>query len=206
MKNILWVCDQPNWAYDINAKALSTNLPQYNHYYMYTAKHRKRDVDSVISDIDIIVAMNPLGFYMYGKFDKVVTILDSVRAVEDSKQDIFSKVAGIICTNNFLFEFAKAKNEKVILQTNGVDIDTYCPSSQFNNRKFTVGFAANIKGYRADYKGWPFYQEAVNSLSDKIEQLNVIYGVSQIPSDKMVLEFYQKIDCLVLLSKNEATS
>jgi len=207
MKNILWVCDLPNWAYDINAKALSTNLPQYNHYFIYTGEQGREAVDKVIFDMDIIVAMNPLGFYMYSKFDKVVAILDSVRAVEDSKQDVFSKVVGIICTNNFLFEFAKTKNKKVILQPNGVDLDIYCPSFfQSNNRKFTVGFAANIKGHYADYKGWLFYQEAVNSLSDKIEQLNVIYGVSQIPSDKMVPEFYHKIDCLILPSKNEGCS
>ncbi len=205
MKNILWISDEPNWAYDVNAKALSSNQPQYKHHFIYTVQKGRAAVDLVMDDMDIIMAMNPAGFYMYSRFDKVIAIIDTVRALNDSNKDIFPKVAGIICTNLFLFQFAKTKNTKVIMQPNGVDLGTFKPATGSPSRKFTVGFAANIKGHYADYKGWNFYQEALRSLPG-IEQLNVLYGESQITPDRMVPDFYHKIDCLVLPSRNEGCS
>jgi len=207
-KNILWVYYERNWAYDINAKILAANLPQYNHHFFITGEQNRKDLDSIVFDMQIIITMNPMNNCLYNQFSNVISILDSVRAISKSREEIFSKMAGIICTNNELFKFAKSKNENTILQPNGIDLNIFKPSVvQSDVRKFTVGFAGNVDSdYNKDYKGWNFYQEAVNSLFGKVEQLNAIFGTEQIPFDKMISEFYNKIDCLILPTRNEGCS
>lgn len=206
MKNLLWIYFERNWAYDINVKMLSDNMPQYNQHIFITGEQSKKDLDLIVPNMDIIVSMNPMNFCMHDKSNNVIAILDSVRALEKSKADTFAKMAGIITTNKVLFEFAKTKNKNVILQANGIDLDIFQPTVQRDSRKFTVGFAGNVNSdYNVVYKGWDFYQEAVNSLS-KVEQLNAKFGSNQIPFNKMVSEFYHKIDCLVLPSIDEGCS
>jgi len=211
MKNILWIYFERNWAYDINAKILAANLPQYNHYFFITGEQSKATLDSMISYADIIISMNPMNYFLYNNFSNIFAILDSKRAIKKSRENVFAKMAGIICTNKELFEFAKTKNKNVILQPNGIDLDIFKPPIiQCNSDKFIVGFAGNIDDRSGvDYKGWSFYQEAINSLRAKfgrIEQLNAIYGANQISFDKMIPEFYHKINCLVLPSINEGCS
>ncbi len=204
MRNILWVSDEPNWAYDANAKALARYMSQHNHHFIYTVQKGKEAVDLIKDDMDIIVAMNPAGFYMYDEFNKVISILDTVRALNKSNEDKLSEVAGIICNNSFLYECYRNKNKNIILQPNGVDLAYFEPNENYPNRKFTVGFAGNIAGSYADYKGWNFYRRAVQLL--KVEMLNAVYDISQIAPDRMVPDFYHKIDCLILPSLNEGCS
>jgi len=207
-KNVLWVYYERNWAYDINAKILAANLPQYNHHFFITGERNRNDLDLIISNMHIIISMNPMNYYLYNNYNNVFSILDSVRAIKKSTEEVFAKMAGVICTNNDLFEFAKTKNKNILLQPNGIDLNVFQPSViQRNFKKFTVGFAGNVgSSYNIDYKGWSFYQEAVNSLADKVEQLNAKFGSTQIPFDKMVSKFYHKIDCLILPSINEGCS
>jgi len=207
VKNILWISDRPDWAYDVNTKALSSNMPQYMHHFIYTCQNGRQAVDDVMESMDIIVAMNPAGFYMYSEFDKVVSVLDTVRALSVSQLNCFTKIAGIICNTRFLFNFAKERNDKVLLQPNGLDLDIFQPSEEIIVRDFTIGFAGNIPGTGyAQYKGWDIYQQAIESFPT-IRQLNVLYGTnSQIPPNRMVPDFYHKIDCLILPSKNEGCS
>jgi len=201
--NILWVSDEPNWAYDINAKALSAQMPMHKHHFIYSCQQGKEGVDAVYNEMDIIVAMNPAGFYMYRSFEKVISILDTVRAIGDSNKKLFSKVAGIICNNNYLFEYAKKRNGNVMLQPNGLDLNVFKPIER--SGKFTIGFAGNITGPYAGYKGWNLYREAVALFLD-VEQVSVLYGQSRITPDRMVPDFYHKIDCLILPSVNEGCS
>ena len=201
--NILWVSDEPGWAYDVNAKALSLNMPQHNHHFIYTCQQGPEGVGAIIDKMDVIVAMNPAGFYMYRNFDKVFSILDTVRAIGDSDQNIFPKVKGIICNNQFLFDFAKDQNENILLQPNGLDLNYFKPKQ--SDREFTMGFAGNINGPYADYKGWTLYQEAMEYLPD-VKQESVLYGESRVDTDRMVPDFYHKIDCLILASINEGCS
>ena len=208
MKNILWVYYERNWAYDINAKILAANLPQYNHHFFITGEQGRSKLDSIISNMQIIVSMNPMNYRLYDNCNNVFSLLDSVRALKKSTEEAYTKMAGVICTNNELFEFVRTKNKNVLLQPGGIDLNVFQPSAvQRNSKKFTVGFAGNVgNSYNIDYKGWSFYQEAVNSLANKVEQLNAKFGSSQIPFDEMVSKFYHKIDCLVLASRNEGCS
>ena len=206
MKNILWVSDEPGWAYDANAKALASHMPQYKHHFRYTSQVGPESVEAVRSLMDIIVAMNPAGFYMYGdNFSKVVSILDTVRALGDSNEARFAEVAGIICNNEFLLSYANDRNDNVMLQPNGVDLEYFKPCEEVIDRKLTVGFAGNIQSHYRHYKGFDVYQEAANVMD--IDQINILYGTeSRLAPDRMVPDFYHKIDCLILASENEGCS
>jgi len=204
MKQVLWISDERRWAYDTNARALAKNMPQYNHNFFYTAEVGPEAIENVKDSIDIFVAMNPAGFYMYKEFHKVISILDTVRAITGEHRVIFSNVAGIICNNGYLAKLADSKNENTLLQPNGVDLDHFVPAER-QDRRLTLGFAGNIQGSYAFYKGWNVYQEAA-SLVD-VDQVNVLYGTeSRLPPEKMVSDFYHKIDVLVLASQNEGCS
>jgi len=206
MKKILWVSDEPGWAYDINAQALALHMPQYEHHLLYTVSANKEVADQIIPGMDIVMAMNPLSFYMYSDFSKVFTIFDSVRALADVDKTKLSQVRGIICTNEKLSLIAKQYNKHWMLQTNGVDLEKYCPGDQ-KPTDFTLGFAANINGPYAIYKGWNVYQAAVEDLGGFVKQINVLYGTpSRIHPERMVPDFYHKISCLVLLSDDEGCS
>jgi len=209
MNRVLWVCDVPDWAYDINAKVLAKNMPQYEHHYGYI--NNKNHLLTTMKDFDtgtVIVIMYPSGLRLCKKLSNVVSILDSVRALDTTERIELSCVTGIICCNEFLFNAVKNINKNVILQPNGVDLKEYSTPKNFDvfPDKFVVGFAANIAGGNGEYKGWSFYQKAVQSLGEGIVQLNAIRGPNQIPSNKMVSDFYQKINCLVLASINEGCS
>ena len=204
MKTVLWVSDEPNWAYDVNAKALSANQPEFNHRFIYSSQQGPEGVDKVYNEVDIIMAMNPVGFYMYREFSKVISILDTVRGIDKSKEHIFSEVLGIICNNQFLFDYASKLNKNVILQPNGVDLNVFKPHEKVD-KEFTMGFAGNVTGPYANYKGYNLYQEAMKSFPG-VKQLNVLYGTSRIAPDRMAPDFYNKIDCLILPSINEGCS
>jgi len=207
MKKVLWVSNEPGWAYDINAQTLSKKMPQYNHFFLYTVYKGREDADLITPQMDVVVALNPLSFYMYSNFKKVVTTLNSHRALVDTRKEHLSEVAAIICANKMLYDFAITQNKNVYLCPEGLDLDDFKPKE--NNEKntiFTTGFAGQITGSYALFKGWPFYQDACNEIGNNIKQLNLIYGVNQLPPNKMVIDFYYKIDCLVLLSESEGCS
>lgn len=205
MKKVCWVSDEPNWAYDINAKALSARMPMYEHHYVYSAFQIRQEV---LDSMDLIVAMNPAAFPTYCEHHwlKIVSILDSVRATIDVKKEMFGKARGIICCNNFLYAFAKGTNSNVVLQPNGADLNHYHVPQSRPDRPFTFGFAGNCEGVCGDYKGYPVYLKAQQLMSGDVTFLSAQRGKSQIGPGEMVERFYHNIDCLVLLSCNEGCS
>lgn len=203
MKRVLWVCDEPNWAYDVNAKALAKHMKRFEHEFFYCSI---QEGEITTENYDIVVVMYPLHLSKCNKLDNVFSVLDSVRATVSAKADLLSKTFGIICCNKELLNFAKKLNNNAVLVSNGLDLDYFKPIDKRPDRKFTVGFAGDTREAAGIYKGWPIYQEAVNKLGSLVEQFNVGKGVNQIPVDRMVEDFYHKIDCLVLLSINEGCS
>ena len=208
MKKVLWVADVPDWAYDINARNLAKHLPQYQHKTIYTIQVGRRYVDDIIRDYDIIIAMNPLSFYMYADeyFPKVITTLNSHRALVRADQKILSEVTALICMNKQLYDMAGYRNENVFMTPEGLDLEKFKPIDIRPKRKFTVGWAATQSGGEGMYKGWPFLKVAIEILGNEIELLSALQAGIQIPPDRMPDDFYHKIDCLVLLSENEGCS
>jgi len=112
-----------------------------------------------------------------------------------------SKCYALIATNKKLFEIAKSVNENSYLIPNGLDIREWKP----RNSSFVVGFCGNIAGaqYR-QYKGFDFVKEACENLG--LELKTALYKDQQIPHDRMMEDFYYKIDCLVHPTLGEGCS
>ena len=70
-----------------------------------------------------------------------------------------------------------------------------------------LGFAGNIWGGGADYKGWKYYVEAcARTMVKGVQQMHLLHGANQIPNEEMPEKFYHLIDALVLPSKGEGCS
>lgn len=117
--------------------------------------------------------------------------------------------AAIISTNKELLDIALEVNENSFLIPNGVDLEIFKPIEK-KERIFTIGFAGNISGRGIKYKGWLLYDQAMLRLSFEtnmgINHIECLFGHSQIEHNKMPLEFYNRIDCLILPSLSEGCS
>lgn len=131
--------------------------------------------------------------------------LDPSKYAED-----FKNVGAVVATNELLASFARPANSHTTVIPNGVDLDHFKPRPDFPGRPqrpFTIGFAGNITGMGARYKGWKhFVQAGVNLGADGICMKSVLFGVSQIPHDDMPDKFYHQIDTLILPSQGEGCS
>jgi len=200
---ILWTCDEPNWAYDINAKALAIQMPQYEHFYAYNKQSWWED--STLKNADVIVAMTPHHLRKSPRIKNTISILDSERVLKRCDYSYFSEAFAVICCNQNIYNRIKDKNKNTFLQPNGVNLNYYTPILE-KPLKFTFGFAGNIIGKYTQYKGWDIYQSAISSLGNKVDQFNAVYNQNQIAPDRMVQDFYDKIHCLILLSDAEGCS
>jgi glycosyltransferase involved in cell wall biosynthesis len=130
--------------------------------------------------------------------------LDTERYSED-----FKRVAHIVATNKQLGDIALKANPNVTIIPNGVDLELFRPAENNPNfdRKFMLGFAGNIWGGGAEYKGWmPYVQACAMLTADGVEQRHLLHNVNQVAHSDMPAQFYHMIDALVLPSKGEGCS
>jgi len=113
--------------------------------------------------------------------------------------------AAIISTNKQLYDVAVKVNDNAFQIPNGLDLEVFKPYPK-KERRFTLGFAGNIYGRGLDYKGWLLYDQAMLTLLPITDHIECLYGHSQIPHDRMSLDFYNRIDCLILPSMAEGCS
>lgn len=117
-----------------------------------------------------------------------------------------SKCYALIATNKKLFKIASEVNPNTYLIPNGLSLDEWRPAKNSIQREvFTVGFCGNISSeqYR-HYKGYDFVKEACENLG--LELKTALYKDKQIPHDRMMEDFYCKIDCLVHPTLGEGCS
>ena len=163
-------------------------------------------------------------------FDRtLVQNVDSLKQIKDKKKVIcrmggmciddknpskrydnpLADCAAIISTNKELHKVAQEVNDNSFLIPNGIDLEIFKPMDK-KEKTFTIGFAGNINGRGIDYKGWLFYDQAMLRLlldtNMGINHIECLFGHSQIEHNKMPLEFYNRIDCLILPSMAEGCS
>lgn len=135
--------------------------------------------------------------------------LDMSNPDTDRYGDDLKRVGAVIATNDQLGEIAKKFNPIVEVVPNGVELDKFVPPDpcpDFSRKIFRVGFAGNIWGGGADYKGWVFYVQACAYMAAEIEQMHLLHGSNQIPHEDMPKKFYHEIDALILPSRGEGCS
>ena len=163
-------------------------------------------------DFDILFPQNADTIQMIPRAENVVARiggLDMTNPATERYSKDFERVAHVIATNQQLYDIAVKANPNATLIANGVDLDHFQPAVPNPNfdRKFMVGFAGNIWGGGADYKGWGYYVKACARLMiDGVEQRYLLHQANQIDNLKMPTEFYHLIDALILPSRGEGCS
>ena len=120
-----------------------------------------------------------------------------------------SKCGAVIATNKQLYDIGVKANPNCTIIPNGVDLDLFKPAPETPNfnRNFTIGFAGNIHGAGAEYKGWKEFVVGHTLLARYgVEQHHMLHKAKQIAHEDMPEKFYHEIDALILPSKGEGCS
>lgn len=214
-----------SWSWGLVIKNLIRNLPDDDYMFCRIRRgefkcanpkcHRifSHQVDTDLCDyFDILFPQNVDTIRMIPKAEHVcarIGGLDMRNPATDRYAKDFERVAHIVATNRQLYDIAKSANPNCTIIPNGVNLDFFHPLEPNPNfdRKFMVGFAGNIWGGGADYKGWQFYVKACAHLTiDGVEQRHLLHNSNQIPNRDMPSQFYHLIDALILPSRNEGCS
>lgn len=119
-----------------------------------------------------------------------------------------SRVGAVIATNPLLAVYGAQCNENTFMIPNGVDLEAFKPlEHKIPSAKFRVGFVGNItSSYYLNYKGFQYIAGACNELFDSVEMVVALYKSKQLAHDRMVPDFYHKVDCVVNMSIGEGCS
>ncbi len=75
MKRIVWITDQPDWAYNVRAEAISRLLPQYEHRIVCYSREGFRRIEGA----DIVVCPDPRLLPFIGATPKVALNVNAVK-------------------------------------------------------------------------------------------------------------------------------
>lgn len=162
-------------------------------------------------DFDIIFPQNIDTIKMVPQGEKVVARIGGMHMGNPDKDRYaadLARVGAVVGTNMQLLEIGQRSNDNCHLIPNGVDLTHFKPLDPLPVQEgFMVGFAGNIWGGGADYKGWSQYVEACTKLMvDGVQQLNLLHGKNQITNEEMPAKFYNLIDAVILPSRGEGCS
>jgi len=195
---INWVIGGPSskgWAYENNARRLIEKMPEFEHVindedyadcaiYFDTIIHKKYKKQSG-REILRLGGPNPVR-REYGTNPEAIA-------------EGLSNFDAIVALSRELKCLAEMSSATVKMAPNGVDLTRYRPAigrSLKAEAEFTVGFAGNCKNeMERAFKGLDILEDAVSHTGVKLLALQK--GKNQIPHERMVEDFYHKIDCLV---------
>lgn len=196
-RSINWVigpADNIGWAYGNNAKRLSAKLSSFRH--MISGAER---ADVAVYFDAIVASRYPVpakkSILRIGgprPLDRLYS--DNVEAMREA----FQKFDAIIALSGELYQRALKVHRNVHLIPNALDLKEWQPSrlSSSGNRPFTVGFAASLKSSaEAEVKGLNIALAAAARIGAPVLQTSK--GSDQIAHDRMIPDFYSKIDVLV---------
>lgn len=201
---LLW-----SWAF-----ALQSMAKYSGHKFVRILRHLGFSLDQGLLDFfDIILVQNVDSLKQIKDKKKVVCRMGGMNINDKNSSKRYDNpladCAAIISTNKELYNVAIQVNDNSFLIPNGVDLDIFKPIEK-KERMFTVGFAGNICGQGMHYKGWRLYDQAILRLSFEtnmgIDHIECLFGHSQISHNDMPLEFYNRLDCLILPSLSEGCS
>jgi len=119
-----------------------------------------------------------------------------------------SQVGAVIATNPLLATYGAMHNRNTHMIPNGLDLSLFTPNWERRPGKmFRVGFVGNIStSFYLTYKGFHFVAGACSELFDQTEMITALYKSRQLPHEKMISDFYDKVDCVVNMSLGEGCS
>lgn len=193
---------QAGWAYGINARRLSARIPSLDHIAPGGLENASRPLDVALA-FDILIMTgekfrnggarrkilraggpNPLKIFCGGNS----ALLKNTLAEADS----------IIALSPQLRDYLAGLHPSVHFVPNGIDTEAFTPQLRHRapGQPFTVGMSASMsKEAQRHVKGYYFATEACEQAG--VELLTIGRGIRQIPHDRLVEEFWSKIDVLL---------
>lgn len=197
--SVNWVVggeDNAGWAYENNAKRFIANQGNFEHVIQSKLKTDIAiyfdvllfDRMPVLSKGNIvrIGGPRPLNRLCGDDIEKLKSVLQNFHSV--------------ICLNKQLANKVSLAHQNVHMIPNGLDLDVFSPKklASRDSSEFTVGFAGSVKSStERQVKGLDFVIEACELANVKILNVGRGKGQVQIPHDRMIQDFYSKIDVLV---------
>lgn len=198
-----------NWSWGL---IWSDMINQYSHIIKRTFMNDGGKMPESVSENDVVLCQNVTLLKQFK--ERLKTVCRMGGNYNFDGQDFeklkpllneMSKCYCIIATNKKLYNIATAIHNNVFLVPNGIDLKQWYPCPKKEERPFTVGFCGNISNtFYREYKGYDRLRMACKLLG--VELKEALYKDGQIPHDKMMKEFYWKIDCLVHPTLGEGSS
>ena len=168
-------------------------------------------VDLELCDhFDVLLPQNIDTLRMIPRGEKIVARIGGMHVSNlqrDRYADQIARVGAVVATNNDLLDIGLQANNNCHLIPNGVDLDNFCPGTDKEREGFLIGFAGNVEGAGADYKGWQHFLVAATTLMvEGVTSRYLLHGRNQIPNSEMPEKFYHLIDALILPSRGEGCS
>lgn len=159
---------------------------------------------------DVTLCQHMSGVSRMPEPERVVTRIGGIKTFKGDYHRFdgaLSSVYAVIATNRAIYDIAARVNPRVYLIPNGLDLEAWSPVRLPGRaqERFVIGFAANITppGYR-EYKGYDLVHEAARQLRVRVTE--ALFGVDQLPHDRMRERFYKHISVLVHPTAGEGCS
>jgi glycosyltransferase involved in cell wall biosynthesis len=198
---VLNIASNLNWSWTLVNRDLFRELEKSEIYV-----HEKLKSTS-IDNYDVILSQHPFLNNQVLDNKKVISRLGGFRLFKNDENrfdDLLSEVFAIVATNNYLYNLGLNRNRNTFLIPSGIDLKVWTRANVINKR-FVVGFVGNISlPKQREFKGYDLALNACQKL--KIDFLCALYGENQIEHDKMISEFYSKVDVILLPTISEGSS
>ncbi len=196
---ILLVPDVPNWAFDVDAKAMIDFLPEYDIQKVYKNQLnidliKKYDLVHVMGWYDAISLCNRVSAGVCSHSFELLHL--------NKTRQIFPKYRALVAMSKFIYEKIKNQNNNVFYAPKGVREDLFRPVKKIRNKKFVVGLVAQRTTGKVDIKG---YQSILVPLMRKLIGKDVEFKLltntyKDVINHNEMPSFYQNIDCLICTS------
>lgn len=188
--------DNSGWAYENNANRFISEISEYDHF-MYS--NAPSDV-ALYFDILLFDRMRveaPQNIVRIGGPRPIKRLCG-----EDSQKlkKVLSNFHSVICLNDELRENLSLVHPNVHMIPNGLDLDKFNPDKKIrsDNSPFTIGFAGSVKSSEErEVKGLDYAIEAARIANVNLLNIGRGKNQTQIPHNRMIEDFYSKIDVLV---------
>lgn len=196
LPSVNWVIGPANniqWAYGNNAKRFIENMPRWSH------EISGRSVADIALYFDVLVAKR----YAVPGRRKMVRIggarpIDTLYGDDPERlREGLAPFEAVIALSPSLLRRVSEVHPNATLILNGLDLDHWKPAaSRDADRPFTAGFAASVgSDAEREVKGLDIAIAAADQAG--VPLLRTHKGPRQIPHDRMIEDFYSKIDVLV---------
>ena len=193
---------QAGWAYGINARRLSSRIPSCDHIAADSQTAVAEYVDVAIAFDILILSKRKFQKSRAGKRILRVGGPNPLKELSGGKREILTaalaKADAIIALSPQLRDELRELHPAVYFIPNGIDLAAFHPSRRKRSpgKVFTVGLSASMGNEHQRYtKGYYFATEACKIAG--VGLFVVGRGINQIPHDRLLEEFYAKIDVLV---------